>query len=158
MQFPRIVPLITGKEKKLYDALYGAFLDRQRAIRTERWKLILTPKEGQAQLFDIRNDPWEMRNLAGDPKEAKTVQTLAGRLHELMVEFKDPMGPEELSSAFLGPKTNAIKRGEAFLNNLFDSELDLLPEFRGAKVYWLFHDNSSRQRCSRVLIRKSRKK
>ena len=28
-----------------------------------------------------------------------------------------------------------------FLTNLFDARLDLLPEYPGAKVFWLFHDN-----------------
>lgn len=37
--------------------------------------------------------------------------------------------------------TNAIARGEKFLAELFDPELRLLPEFRGSKTYWLFHDN-----------------
>lgn len=34
-----------------------------------------------------------------------------------------------------------IQRGESFLTNLFDAQLDLLPEYRGSRTYWLFHDN-----------------
>lgn len=34
-----------------------------------------------------------------------------------------------------------IQRGGSFLTNLFDARLQLLPEFRGSKTYWLFHDN-----------------
>ena len=30
VQFPSIVPLITGAKKQLHDSLYAAFLDRQR--------------------------------------------------------------------------------------------------------------------------------
>ena len=32
-------------------------------------------------------------------------------------------------------------RGRRFLETLFDPALGLLPEYPGAKVYWLFHDN-----------------
>lgn len=32
-------------------------------------------------------------------------------------------------------------RGRDFLAGLFDADLQLLPEYRGAKVYWLSHDN-----------------
>lgn len=32
-------------------------------------------------------------------------------------------------------------RGRQFLAGLIDPALDLLPEFRGASVYWLYHDN-----------------
>ena len=34
-----------------------------------------------------------------------------------------------------------IGRGEGFLTNLFDAGLNLLPEYRGSRTYWLFHDN-----------------
>lgn len=44
-----------------------------------------------------------------------------------------------------GPKpemlAKAISSGRDFLISLFDPELDLLPEYREANVYWLFHDN-----------------
>lgn len=36
---------------------------------------------------------------------------------------------------------DAVQRGHAFLASLFDTNMNLLPEFRGAKVYWLYHDN-----------------
>jgi hypothetical protein len=34
-----------------------------------------------------------------------------------------------------------IQRGESFLTNLFDTRLQLLPEYPGSTTYWLFHDN-----------------
>ena len=34
-----------------------------------------------------------------------------------------------------------VTRGETFLAGLFDAPLGLLPEYRGGKTYWLFHDN-----------------
>ena len=38
-------------------------------------------------------------------------------------------------------RAEAAARGRRFLEGLFDRDLDLLPEYRGANVYWLFHDN-----------------
>ena len=35
----------------------------------------------------------------------------------------------------------AAGRGRRFLAQLFDPAIGLLPEFRGSKVYWLYHDN-----------------
>jgi choline-sulfatase len=96
VQFPSIVPLITGAQKQLHDALYAAFLDRQRAVRTAQWKLIRTPKAGQVQLFDVKRDPWEMRNLATDPKHAAILARLDRKLRELMRELKDPLPEEQL--------------------------------------------------------------
>jgi hypothetical protein len=37
--------------------------------------------------------------------------------------------------------TGSVEKAIQFLVNLFDPSLDLLPEFAGAKDYWLFHDN-----------------
>src|SRR5438445_2260494 len=34
-----------------------------------------------------------------------------------------------------------LQRGESFLTNLFDSRLQLLPEYPRSSTYWLFHDN-----------------
>ena len=35
----------------------------------------------------------------------------------------------------------ATEKGRTFLVSLLDPDLGLLPEYRGANVYWLFHDN-----------------
>ncbi|MGA2786691.1 MAG: hypothetical protein ABSF60_04115 [Verrucomicrobiota bacterium] len=37
--------------------------------------------------------------------------------------------------------SDATEKGRVFLVSLFDPDLNLLPEYRGADVYWLFHDN-----------------
>lgn len=39
------------------------------------------------------------------------------------------------------PARPADPRGVAFLRSLFDPALGLLPEFRGARTCWLYHDN-----------------
>lgn len=90
VQFPSIVPLVTGQKTSLHDALYAAYLDRQRAVRTADWKLIRTPPAGEVQLFNLRRDPWERRNLAGDAKHADVLADLDQKLRRLMKEMKDP--------------------------------------------------------------------
>ena len=92
--FPSLVPLITGEKKQLHDALYGAFLDRQRSVRTPEWKLIRTPQAGRVQLFQVQKDPWETRNLAADPRHAATLAGMDARLRKLMRQMNDPL-PEE---------------------------------------------------------------
>ncbi len=37
--------------------------------------------------------------------------------------------------------SETTEKGRTFLVSLVDTNLDLLPEYRGAKVYWVFHDN-----------------
>ena len=45
-----------------------------------------------------------------------------------------------IGNASLLPR-DAAQKGRAFLADLLDPNLGLLPEYRGATVYWLFHDN-----------------
>ncbi len=107
VEFPSIVPLITGAKNQLHEALYSAFLDRQRAIRTEDWKLIRTPKAGEVQLFDVKRDPWETRNLAAEPRHAATLAMLDDKLRTLMREMNDPLPAEQVFAA--APKAASVQ-------------------------------------------------
>ena len=56
-----------------------------RAIRTKRWKYIrFTELEGMDELYDLRADPYEMRNRMDDPALKRTVKHLQSRLDELL--------------------------------------------------------------------------
>lgn len=39
------------------------------------------------------------------------------------------------------PSDPVVRRARTFLAEMIDPDLDLLPEFRGAATYWLYHDN-----------------
>ncbi len=41
------------------------------------------------ELYDLEADPWEVRNLAGDPKYADTLQRLRGELFRWMIDSRD---------------------------------------------------------------------
>jgi arylsulfatase A-like enzyme len=56
-------PVLTGEKKEVRDAVFGAFRDVQRMARTTRWKLITYPQINKTQLFDLENDPHELRDL-----------------------------------------------------------------------------------------------
>lgn len=96
VQFPSLVPLLTGEKKELYTSLYFAFLDRQRAVRVGDWKLIRTPMVGEVQLFNVKKDPWETRNLAGDPGQSGTIARLDTELRKWMRQLNDPLPEEKL--------------------------------------------------------------
>ena len=96
IQFPSLVPLLTRKQDKLYDSVYGAYRDFQRMVRTERYKLIRYPHNGEVQLFDLQNDPWEIKDLAEDPQYARTVKDLDAELHRWMKRTSDKLKLEAL--------------------------------------------------------------
>jgi arylsulfatase len=101
--FPSLVPLIRGSQDKLYDDVYAAYVQKQRMVRTERWKLIVTPDAGVVQLFDIAADPWEKTNLAADPKYADVLDDLLARLRRWMKAVRDPMPFARIEATRKGP-------------------------------------------------------
>lgn len=91
VQFPSLVPLLTGRKERLYDSVYGAYRHFQRMVRTDRYKLIRYPHVDEVQLFDVKNDPWETEDLAEDPRHAKTVRDLDRQLRRWMQETGDEL-------------------------------------------------------------------
>lgn len=73
-----LAPLLSNPDAPLRDATFHAFRHLHRAVRKDGWKLIRYHVNGvhTTQLFDLRNDPWERYNRAGDPAHE-------GRLREL---------------------------------------------------------------------------
>ena len=56
-------------------------------------ELLFSPTRPPEELYDIQADPFELRNLAGDPQFRSTLEALRKRLDRWMVETRDP-GPE----------------------------------------------------------------
>ncbi len=79
-------------EAPLRDTLYFAYTDCQRAVKDRDYKLIeyaVANRERQTQLFDLKNDPWELTNLATNPDYADTVAKLRKELVRLRDAWDD---------------------------------------------------------------------
>jgi arylsulfatase A-like enzyme len=81
-------PLWEGKQQRIRDSVFLPFMQSQRAVRDERWKLIAYPKIGHLQLFDLQADPNETTNLIDRPEHAAQVV----RLRKLMKEWQAQVG------------------------------------------------------------------
>ncbi len=78
-----------GKLPSNREAIYGAYLDVQRMVRNERYKLFLIPKSKRIFLFDVIKDPEEVKNLYGDPKYDAEVKRLAAQYMKMSKEVGD---------------------------------------------------------------------
>lgn len=88
--FHSLLPLLQGRQKaSAYESVYGAYLDLQRSVTHDGWKLIAYPKAGVLRLYHVAADPLEMRDLASHPEHAPRVAALLQRLLRLQAELGD---------------------------------------------------------------------
>ncbi len=96
-------PLVTGKSKAAWRdsflySMYDGAADPQnptvKAIRTDRYKLILNlaPPDLE-ELYDVKNDPKEMKNLAADKGHKDLIRDLKQKMLRAMRELEDPAVP-----------------------------------------------------------------
>jgi arylsulfatase A-like enzyme len=88
-----LAPVIRGRAATVRDSLFALYRDCQRMVRDGRWKLIWYPKVSRFQLFDLKNDPWELRDLSAEPSAASHLDRLKKRMAELQEQFGDRAAP-----------------------------------------------------------------
>jgi choline-sulfatase len=96
--FNSLRPLLNG-EKSRYESVYGAYLELQRAITHDGWKLIAYPKAKVLRLYHLAEDPQEMQDLAAKTEHAAKVKDLLQRLVKLSADLHDEV---DLTKAFVG--------------------------------------------------------
>jgi len=95
VQFKSLFPLISGDAKKSYDAIYGGYVNVQRMVRKGNYKLIYYPSIKRTLLFDLKNDPDEIHDLAADPNHASTIKDLMRTLQTLQKEVGDTLSIQQ---------------------------------------------------------------
>ena len=90
--FNSLLNLATGdRNEGYYPAIYGAYVDFQRMIRKDGFKLLVYPKIEKVMLFDLQQDPNEMNDLSQDPQYQDKVRSLFGDLLALQEDMQDPL-------------------------------------------------------------------
>ncbi|MEF8884651.1 MAG: sulfatase-like hydrolase/transferase [Haloarculaceae archaeon] len=90
-----LVPAIVDDADGPRDTVFTAFGDTQRAVRTDRYKLVEYDVGGEShtQLFDVVEDPGETESLADDPEHADTLARLRDDLADWRERVDDPDVP-----------------------------------------------------------------
>jgi choline-sulfatase len=92
LDFHSLLPLLRGQTgNSAYDAIYGAYLNLQRAVTFEHHKLILYPTIPRALLFDLQRDPHEITNLADNPANLPLMRRLFAQLLTLQKQTGDAL-------------------------------------------------------------------
>jgi arylsulfatase A-like enzyme len=109
-------PIIQGKATEGRPTLFLAYRDVQRAIRDDRWKLIRYPQVDVTQLFDLKNDPYEMNDLAAEPAQGGRVIKLMAQLKEWQQQLGDtaPLSvAHPLSPKWTPPSADDLKNSQS---------------------------------------------
>ena len=77
----------------------GEFLDTQRMVITQRYKYIFNGFDFD-EVYDLQEDPHEMRNVVEEPAYSQVVDELRLKLYDLMTRHGDPYGDD--SPAYTG--------------------------------------------------------
>lgn len=84
-----LAPIVYRQADRVRKSLFLSYKDVQRAIRDERYKLIVYPHNGTKQLFDLETDPHERNNLAENPDYARRVEGMMGAIEQWQSQLGD---------------------------------------------------------------------
>jgi arylsulfatase A-like enzyme len=91
VDYKSVLPLLDGSVEKTHDSIYGAYMDTQRMIMKDGWKVIAYPQLKKVKLFNIEKDPLEMNDLSQNPEYANRLQALTQLLEATMDAMDDPL-------------------------------------------------------------------
>ncbi|TWU37256.1 sulfatase-like hydrolase/transferase [Novipirellula artificiosorum] len=96
VEFQSLLPTLAGEERPR-QPIYGCYLDKQRSIRTDQYKLIAYPNANVVRLYDLQQDPDEITDLAGKPAMKTTVHRLFAALQKLQKSMNDDLDLSHLA-------------------------------------------------------------
>jgi arylsulfatase A-like enzyme len=81
--------ILDGKQKTVRENLFTTYRGVQKALRDERWKIIRYPQVNKTQLFDLKDDPHEMHDLADKPEHKERLAKMLEQLAAAQNEYGD---------------------------------------------------------------------
>ena len=91
VEFKSLMPLLEGSDEKPYDAIYGAYLQKQRKITFDGYKLIMYPEAQAIRLYHVQDDPDETVDLAEQPEQLPRMKRMFERFLRLQDEMDDDL-------------------------------------------------------------------
>ncbi len=90
VEFENFLDIIKNPESRShYESIYGAYIDLQRMVKKGDYKLIVYPKIGKIRLFNVREDPQEMNDLAEKEEYGQKVGEMMDELEKLRDRMED---------------------------------------------------------------------
>jgi len=90
-----LTPVLLGKSDYVRTSLFTVYRNTVRAVRDSEWKLIRYPQRDYTQLFNLKNDPLEINNLASDQKYRLKVEEMM----KLLIKWQKETGDTAVLTA-----------------------------------------------------------
>jgi arylsulfatase A-like enzyme len=84
-----LAPIIDGTSDGVRSSLFTAYRHTVRAVRTKDWKLIRYPERDHNQLFNLKEDPMELNNLAKQTLHQSKLSELFGLMQDWQITAND---------------------------------------------------------------------
>jgi choline-sulfatase len=110
VQGPSILPIVRGEKDVMNDYIYGSYRHFQRMARSHRYKLVYYPLLKRNVLFDLKNDPWEMKDISQQAGSDRIIKQLTAKLEELKVVVGDPLTNDDPANSYQ-PFTGKVRPG-----------------------------------------------
>ena len=92
IDFNSLVPMIKKPDSSSpYRSIYGAYMNLQRMIRTDEYKLIFYPVAGVCRLYNIIIDPDELNDIADSPDNKIIIADLVEQFKKQQEIVKDTL-------------------------------------------------------------------
>ena len=92
VEFQDLMPIIKGEKKTNVKNVYGKYIDVQRMIIQDEWKLIMYPyAQRKVRLYNLEKDPEEMVDLSTNPEYASKISALKADFKTLQKEMGDTL-------------------------------------------------------------------
>jgi arylsulfatase A-like enzyme len=92
VEFSSFLDHAKGKTTEpIYESIYGAYINHQRMIRKDGYKLMVYPKIEKVRLFNLEEDPYEMNDLAADENQQQRIIQLFEELVSLQTGMEDTL-------------------------------------------------------------------
>ncbi len=90
--FNSLLPMIRDKNKaSRYQSIYGCYMNTQRMVRTDRYKMIIYPAANKILLFDVLRDPQEMNDIFAKSSSKNILKDLKVRMLEQQKMMHDEL-------------------------------------------------------------------
>lgn len=84
-----LMPVVRGEATTHRDALVFAYRNLMRGVRDEQFKAIWYPPINRWQLFDLKSDPLETKDLSADPQHAEALAAMRKKMSTLRTSYGD---------------------------------------------------------------------